>query len=389
MSSVHKDKGWLLVSFIIPIGERRVRVRLYPRIRATRDGERSPLIKEVRRLIETQQWSELAQRFPQCKQLAPYRPAISARDTTTFREASDRFLGYQRNVNTFATVNFYLTILNSHIWPISEFADKPLKLIGVSDITALFGPIRQRGHQAQAANVRRVVSAVFNWALGERGSDGEYLVNDNPVTRIKPIRIDREAKDVDPFTTEEIKRIIASARPGWNRSIVIVALGTGLRPGENFGLKRANIDLGARVIRVRQTFSRFGEGGLKNFRSRRDVDISEPVYRALREQLAIGQLRSPWLWPVSRFRPQPHNPQRFSSKTWPAILKRAVVKHREFYQCRHTFATLLLSARADWRYIADQMGHTDLTMLQKHYWKWRPGSAPKPVTDALNDALSI
>jgi len=46
MSSVHKDKGWLLVSFIIPIGERRVRVRFYPGIRATRDGERSPLIKE-------------------------------------------------------------------------------------------------------------------------------------------------------------------------------------------------------------------------------------------------------------------------------------------------------------------------------------------------------
>ena len=53
---------------------------------------------------------------------------------------------------------------------------------------------------------------------------------------------------------------------------MIVALGTGLRPNENFGLKQANIDVGARIIRVRQTFSRFGEGGLKNFGSWRDVD---------------------------------------------------------------------------------------------------------------------
>ena len=65
------------------------------------------------------------------------------------------------------------------------------------------------------------------------------------------------------------------------------------------------------------------------------------------------------------------------------------MKHREFYQCRHTFATLLLSAGADWRYIADQMGHTDLTMLQKHYWKWRPGTIPRPAIDAFTEALSI
>lgn len=201
MSSVHKDKGWLLVSFIIRTGDRRIRVRLYPGLRATRDGERSPVLKEIRQLIEMRRWAELAQGFPRCKQLAPFRPALSQADATTFRRASDRFLAYQRNANCEATVNFYLTILKTHIWPISEFADKPLKLIGVSDLTALFGPIRQRGYQAQAANVRRVVSAVFNWARGERGSDGEYLVIDNPVTRTKPIKVDREEEDIESATS--------------------------------------------------------------------------------------------------------------------------------------------------------------------------------------------
>jgi integrase len=270
-----------------------------------------------------------------------------------------------------------------------KFCRQPLKLIGASDVTALFGPIRQRGHQAQAANVRRVISAVFNWARGERGSDGEYLGIDNPVTRTKPIKIEREDEDIDPFSLEEIPMVVGAAREGWERSVVIVAVGTGLRPNENFGLKRANVDLDARVIRVRQTFSRFGEGGLKTSRSRRDVDLSEPVFEALLEHLAKGQSRSTWLWPVSLLHPLPRSPQQFSSKTWPAILKRAGVKHREFYQCRHTFATLLLSAGADWRYIADQMGHTDLTMLQKHYWKWRPGTIPRPAIDAFTEVLSV
>jgi len=115
---------------------------------------------------------------------------------------------------------------------------------------------------------------------------------------------------------------------------VTVALGSGLRPNENFGLKRVNVDLNARLIRVRQTFSRYGQGAVKNTQSRRDVDMTEPVFHALREQLVSTELRSPWLWPISCSRPQPHNPQRFSSKSWPEILKRAGVRHREFYQCR-------------------------------------------------------
>jgi integrase len=386
VSSIHADKGWLLVSFIIWHGDRRIHVRLYPGIRDTRDGRRSPTLKEIHGLIEMRRWDELARRYPKCRALAPFRPAILEQDATTFRQASDRFLAYQGDVNTRATVDFYSTILKNHIWAVRAFADKPLKLIGASDITALFGPLRQRGHNAQAANVRRVVSAVFSWARGERGSDGEYIVTDNPVTRMKTVKVVRVEDDIDPFTADEVRRIIAAAE-GWERRLVIVAFGAGLRPNENFGLKRGNIDLSARVIHIRQTFSRYGQGAVKNVRSRRDVEMTEPVYRALRDQLVATELRSPWLWTTSR-RPRP-NPPRFSSIVWPNILKRAGVKHREFYQCRHTFATMLLQSGADWRYIADQMGHVDLTMLQKHYWRWRRGSIAKPSIDPFTEALSI
>jgi integrase len=339
-------------------------------------------------LIEMRRWDELARRHPRCEALAPFRPTILERDATTFRQASERFLAYQRNANTRATVHFYEKNLKTHVLPFTAFADKPLKLIGASDVTDLFGPIRQRGHQAQASIVRHIISAIFNWARGERGADGEYLVTDNPVMRTKPVKVDQEKDTIDPFTAEEVRRIVAAARPGWERRVVTVALGAGLRPNENFGLKRANIDFNGRVIRVRQTFSPWGQGGVKNKRSRRDVHMTEPVYRALKEQLLETELHSPWLWPVSRSRPQPHAPHKFSSKLWSQILKRAGVKHRNFYQCRHTFATLLLQGGEDWRYVADQMGHADLTMLQKHYWKWRQGSVAKRAADPIAEAFS-
>jgi integrase len=226
---------------------------------------------------------------------------------------------------------FYERTLRLHVWSVAEFADKPLKLIGASDVSALFGPLRQRGHQATAGVVRLTVSAVFNWARGERGSDGEYLVNDNPVTRTKRVKIERPEESIDPFTPGEVRRIIAAARAGWERRMLTVALGAGLRPNENFGLKRANVDLNERVIRARQTYSRHGQGGLKTTRSRREVKMTEPVYRALREQLLDTELHSPWLWPVSRSRPQPHDGHVFSSRIWPKILRHAGVKHRNFY----------------------------------------------------------
>ena len=383
-SSVHSDRGWLTIAFRLTVNDRVVQVRLYPGIRDTRDGRRSPEIKEIRDLIQYRQWPELAVRFPRCKALRPFR--APDKDRSTFRQVSERFLLHQGNINQPATVRFYEGILKAHIWP-TDFADKALKLIGASDVAAISAPVYQAGHQAQAVNIRRTLSAVFLWARGERGDDGEYLVNDNPVSRTRRPVVDKKEDDIDPFTPDEIKLILSTAKAGWVRRFVMAAIGSGLEPGENFGLKIADLDFPARKIKVRQKFTRFGPGRLKNARRRREIDMSEPVYRALKEQVAAVELRSPWLWTRGIWR-EPYNPQNFTRRIWKNLLKRAGVKHRRFYQCRHTFATLLLRRGVDWQYVADQMGHVDLTMLTKVYWRWRPGTAPKPQFDVLSEALA-
>jgi integrase len=40
---------------------------------------------------------------------------------------------------------------------------------------------------------------------------------------------------------------------------------------------------------------------------------------------------------------------------------------RKLTQCRHTYATLLLRAGEEMRFVASQMGHTTLAMLIRHY----------------------
>lgn len=55
---------------------------------------------------------------------------------------------------------------------------------------------------------------------------------------------------------------------------------------------------------------------------------------------------------------------------WRKILKRAGVKHRRIYQTRHTYACWQLTAHGNIAFIAEQMGHSDYSMLVKTYGRW-------------------
>lgn len=50
-----------------------------------------------------------------------------------------------------------------------------------------------------------------------------------------------------------------------------------------------------------------------------------------------------------------------------AALKKAGVRYRRPYQTRHTFASMLLSAGEHPMWVAQQMGHSDWTMIAQVY----------------------
>jgi integrase len=53
-------------------------------------------------------------------------------------------------------------------------------------------------------------------------------------------------------------------------------------------------------------------------------------------------------------------------------LSRTKVLHRGANQCRHTFASQALSSYVPVEWVARQLGHTDTTMVRKHYGRWIP-----------------
>ncbi|EPJ84280.1 integrase [Pseudomonas sp. CFII64] len=70
-------------------------------------------------------------------------------------------------------------------------------------------------------------------------------------------------------------------------------------------------------------------------------------------------------------------------------LAHAGVRYRGPGQCRHTYASQLLSsgvASIDW--IAEQMGHTNGNMIRKHYGTWINEGGPD-VISILEHALRL
>ena len=56
------------------------------------------------------------------------------------------------------------------------------------------------------------------------------------------------------------------------------------------------------------------------------------------------------------------------------LYKMTGVRSRKPYQFRHTYASMMLSSGECPFYVAKQMSHTSLTMLERHYSKWMEGA---------------
>ena len=55
---------------------------------------------------------------------------------------------------------------------------------------------------------------------------------------------------------------------------------------------------------------------------------------------------------------------------WKKAQKELGMHHRVSYQTRHSYATMYLMKGANPMWVADQLGHSNMNTLLKHYAKW-------------------
>src|SRR5262249_60974425 len=130
---------------------------------------------------------------------------------------------------------------------------------------------------------------------------------------------------------------------------------------EALALHWEDVDLDREQVRIRRSIHRFAGIGLpKTASSEREVDMLALVMEELREQRARTQLRGDLVFLNENGAPL--DLTNFRERNWRRLLVKASLRHRNLYQCRHTYAALQLSPADNSHYVAHHMVHTTLDM---------------------------
>jgi integrase len=171
--------------------------------------------------------------------------------------------------------------------------------------------------------------------------------------------------------------------------LFVVLVRAGLRPGEAYALEVEDVDLAARKIHVNKALSLQAVGPTKTGRSRR-VDASKESVAVLRDFLVWREketLRHGWRkMPSTLFFNEQGSPLDESRvrKCFARALKMAELSGFRVYDCRHTYASLLLNAGAPITYVAAQLGHTKPTTTLQWYAHFLPSSDDHRFVDGLD-----
>ncbi|MBS0353926.1 MAG: site-specific integrase [Proteobacteria bacterium] len=251
---------------------------------------------------------------------------------------------------------------------ISRFGEKAVGQIAKADVLAYraeLGKVTARGKETKlsAARINKMLNPLRQ-ILNEAADRFNFPT---PYQNIKQLRIKRT--DVDPFSLEEVKSILATVRPDFH-DYFTVRFFTGMRTGEVDGLKWKYVDFERRLILVRETVVLGDEEYTKTDGSQRDIQMSQLVFDALKRQEEATRKISEFVFCNRLNKPLDH--KNVTNRVWYPLLRHLGLKKRRPYQCRHTAATLWLAAGEAPEWIARQLGHTTTEMLFRVYSRYVP-----------------
>lgn len=251
---------------------------------------------------------------------------------------------------------------------IPRFGDKVVSQITKADILgfrAELSKVNARGKKTPLS-ARRInkIFGPLRQILCEAADRFDFRT---PFHNIKQLRFRKS--DINPFTLAEVGQIISHVRADY-KNYYTVRFFTAMRTAEEDGLKWKYVDFERRLILVRETVVAGEEEYTKNDGSQRDIQMSQVVYDALKEQEKATRHLSPFVFCNNLGKPLDN--KNVTNRIWYPLLRHLGLEKRRPYQCRHTAATLWLAAGENPEWIARQMGHTTTEMLFRVYSRFVP-----------------
>lgn len=172
----------------------------------------------------------------------------------------------------------------------------------------------------------------------------------------------------DPFSLVEIGELLKTST-GQTKNLIQLALYTGMRIEELAALTWADTDFATVSVNKAAQLS-IGSAEVKppkTASSNRTIDLLPKAVEALKAQQSTrfrGEhvfLRWDKFEPISRYKQ--------IRRRWNAVVEASGVRRRAFKQCRHTYASHMLSCGHNALYVASQMGHRGTALLDV-YGTW-------------------
>jgi len=192
------------------------------------------------------------------------------------------------------------------------------------------------------------------------------------------------------LSPEDVRTLLAAAGGDRYRTLYLLAISTGLRPGELFALRWSDIDVKAGKIVVTHTLDpeTLLRAEVKTRRGRRTVDISPMIAAELLAHRArMLEEKHPHGWVFPNTDGGPIRLSNLTRKNWKPLLVKAwggridqrpkkgggtyavAIPDRDFrlYDLRHTAATLMIAAGVHVKVISERMGHASVAFTMDVY----------------------
>jgi integrase len=210
--------------------------------------------------------------------------------------------------------------------------------------------------------LRNVMSVLFNH--GRRHD----LCDKNPIEWVRQGAKRRTAPDI--LTSTEVRALLANLLFR-ERTLVLLAVTTGLRRSELFALKWKDVDFAAKQIYVTRSIVQKVIGVCKTESSQKPVPAHDDLIEALCDWHRQTPYRSPESWVfasrVNRGR-WPYLPQEIMRRhILPVARKLGITKRIGWHTFRHTYSTLLRSTGAELKIMQELLRHSTIRVTLDTY----------------------
>lgn len=298
------------------------------------------------------------------RKLANTPPQLRVNDSLTVKELVEHYSERElceASAKVVKVRKAYRYIFTNYVLPV--WGSLPLSAVKAVEVEDWLKSLSKAN--GTKAKIREVFGAAFRHGMRHE------LYPSNPIANVRQAR----KRTVEPSILEpsEIVSILGeleSVEPV--RTAFLLAAVTGMRRGEIFGLKWADVDLGGAILHIRRSYVDGVEGPPKTESSRRPLPIPPQAIEALKVWKEKSSFPAPDNWVFASdfsFGEQPLWPGTLWRRNIAPAITRAKINKPKlgWHSLRRSYASLLLATGASLRVSMELMRHSTAEMTLATY----------------------